>query len=143
MAETFSLDVQEAEENFDLTLIGALEIDVVPHLGDTRVPDSLVSQLAKVLHQGSRLYEEEGGSTDSHVSSNVSANGNGCATPRSWKSLEFENVDMEREFTGNTHFGSLVPRERFSFWCFDLLFLICSNTTKGIYTIYFLAHTPD
>ncbi|KAJ6632164.1 hypothetical protein B0H10DRAFT_1976381 [Mycena sp. CBHHK59/15] len=117
-AEAFSLDVQEAEENFDLALIAALEIDVVPHLGDKRVPDSLVGQLAKVLHHGSRLYEA-GLASGPH--SPVSSSG----------SREFEKIEMDGLYEhGTTQSGALVPRERFSYWCFDLLFLICSDTTK-------------
>ena len=54
-AETFSLEVQEAEENFDLALVASLEIDVVPHLGGPRVPDSLVSQLGRILQSGASL----------------------------------------------------------------------------------------
>ena len=53
--EQFPLDAQEAEENFDLSLIASLEIDVVPYLGEASVPDYIVSQLARVLQQGSRL----------------------------------------------------------------------------------------
>ena len=41
-ADQFPLDVQEAEEKFDLALIATLEIDVVPQLGDARVPDSVI-----------------------------------------------------------------------------------------------------
>ncbi|KAJ7911535.1 hypothetical protein B0H13DRAFT_2009133, partial [Mycena leptocephala] len=116
--ETFPLEKQEEEENFDLSLIGALEIDVVPHLGEKRVPDQLVGQLAKVLQQGSRLYEAELGS---NPHSPVSSSG----------SREFEKIEMDGHYeNGNTQSGALVPRERFSYWCFDLLFLICSNTTK-------------
>ncbi|KAJ7026944.1 hypothetical protein C8F04DRAFT_1008614 [Mycena alexandri] len=116
--ETFSLETQEAEENFDLALIGALEIDVVPHLGQKRVPDALVGQLAKVLQQGSRLYEAE---LASNPHSPVSSSG----------SREFEKIEMDGHYeNGSTQSGALVPRERFSYWCFDLLFLICSNTTK-------------
>ncbi|KAJ8584238.1 hypothetical protein M405DRAFT_866390 [Rhizopogon salebrosus TDB-379] len=48
--EKFSLEDQEVE-NFDLSLISSLEIDLVPHLGDTGV--------TKVLHQGSQLYKSE------------------------------------------------------------------------------------
>lgn len=116
--ESFPLEKQEAEENFDLALIGALEIDVVPHLGDKRVPDPLVGQLAKVLQQGSQLYEAE-------VSSNPHS-------PTSSGSREFEKIEMDDgPYTnGSTQSGALLPRERFSYWCFDLLFLICSNTTK-------------
>ncbi|KAJ7102802.1 hypothetical protein C8R44DRAFT_682224 [Mycena epipterygia] len=116
--ESFPLEKQEAEENFDLALIGALEIDVVPHLGDKRVPDSLVGQLAKVLQQGSRLYEVEVGS---NPHSPISSSG----------SRDFEKIEMDGHYdNGSTQSGALVPRERFSYWCFDLLFLICSNITK-------------
>ncbi|KAJ7187153.1 hypothetical protein C8R46DRAFT_1172029 [Mycena filopes] len=116
--ETFSLEMQEAEENFDLALIGALEIDVVPHLGQKRVPDALVGQLAKVLQRGSRLYEAE---LASNPHSPVSSSG----------SREFEKIEMDGQYeNGSTQSRALVPRERFSYWCFDLLFLICSNTTK-------------
>jgi len=116
--EAFTLEMQEAEENFDLALIGALEIDVVPHLGDKRVPDPLVGQLAKVLQQGSRLYEAE---VASNPHSPVSSSG----------SREFEKIEMDGQYeNGSTQSGTLLPRERFSYWCFDLLFLICSNITK-------------
>ncbi|CAK5277941.1 unnamed protein product [Mycena citricolor] len=111
IAESFSLEIQEAEENFDLALIGALEIDVVPHLGSSRVPDALVGQLAKVLQHGSRLYESD------------------PQSPTSSSSFEKVEFDADEE-EGTAQPGTLVPRERFSYWCFDLLFLICSDTTK-------------
>ncbi|KAJ6523337.1 hypothetical protein B0H19DRAFT_1201883 [Mycena capillaripes] len=115
--EAFPLEKQEEEENFDLALIGALEIDVVPHLGEKRVTDLLVAQLAKVLQQGSRLYEAE-------LASNPHS-------PVSSSSREFEKIEMDGQYeNGSTQSGALLPRERFSYWCFDLLFLICSNTTK-------------
>ncbi|RDB21958.1 Protein MON2 [Hypsizygus marmoreus] len=112
VAESFPLEAQEAEENFDLSLIASLEIDVAPHLGDSRVPDRLVAQLAKILHQGSRLY-------DAHLESSETS------------SPMVENVDVGKHHQlGSTASGPLVPRERFSYWCFDLLFLICSKTTS-------------
>ncbi|KAG5219402.1 Protein MON [Salix suchowensis] len=46
-SEEFPLEVQEAEENFDLALISSLEIDVLPYIGDSRVPDPLIRQLSK------------------------------------------------------------------------------------------------
>jgi hypothetical protein len=120
------LEAQEAEENFDLALIASLEIDVAPHLGDSRVPDYLVSQLAQILHRGSVLYEPESEPVDSNTS-----------PPKVQRSEKVEKVDIEQQYDlGSTEFGSLVPRERFSYWCFDLLFLICSNTTNGKYVVY-------
>ncbi|KIJ91398.1 hypothetical protein K443DRAFT_115078 [Laccaria amethystina LaAM-08-1] len=110
-AESLPLAAQEEEENFDLALIASLEIDIVPHLGDSRVPDALVLQLASILQRGSLVYANH--PTES---------------PTSSKLLK---LDVENKYDlGSTDFGSLVPRERFSYWCFDLLFLICSDTTK-------------
>lgn len=122
--ESFSLEDQEAEENFDLSLISSLEIDLVPHLGDPRVPDYLITQLANVLHQGSQLYKS---------SMNPSRPGSPSldiakASDVSGDSHDFEKVELDN---GTTAPGVVVPRERFSFWCFDLLFLICSNVTSG------------
>ncbi|KAK0441196.1 uncharacterized protein EV420DRAFT_1650111 [Desarmillaria tabescens] len=121
-AEEFPLDVQEAEENFDLALVAALEIDVVPHFGDPRLPDSLVSQLAKILHRGSLLYESDVGPTSPR-----SPSPEGAVKTVSPNTAEFVNANIGH---GSTDSGFLLPRERFSYWCFDLLFLICSNTTK-------------
>jgi hypothetical protein len=110
VTDSFPLEVQEAEENFDLALIGALEIDIIPQLGDLRIPDSLVTQLAKVLRQGSRLHDSDMACDELH---------------------DFETVDMNEYSIGSTASGAPLPRERFSYWCFDLLFLICSNTARG------------
>ncbi|EUC64796.1 MON2 peripheral membrane protein, putative, partial [Rhizoctonia solani AG-3 Rhs1AP] len=55
-AESLPLDVQDAEENFDLALLSSLEVDVVPHLGGTRVPDYVITQFARILHAASALH---------------------------------------------------------------------------------------
>jgi hypothetical protein len=119
--EAFPLEVQEAEENFDLALIASFEIDVAPHLGNKRVPDDLVSQLARILQQGSRLYESD-------IEPVI-------ATPppvKAQRSGKLDTVDIQKHYDlGSTESGSLVPRERFSYWCLDLLFLVCSNTSNG------------
>ncbi|KIK97811.1 hypothetical protein PAXRUDRAFT_824529 [Paxillus rubicundulus Ve08.2h10] len=128
-SETLSLEEQEAEENFDLALISSLEIDLVPHLGNSRVPDYLVARLARILHQGSQLYKSH-----SDASRPISPGlGDGMGTESSPGSLRssreiFEKLDMEN--LGSTATGDLAPRERFSFWCFDLMFLVCSNVTS-------------
>ncbi|KAG6888448.1 hypothetical protein C0992_008477 [Termitomyces sp. T32_za158] len=111
-AEAFPLDVQETEENFDFDLIASLEMDVVPHLGDSRVPDYLVGQLAKILHLGSRLQETETEDVSSMISPKI------------------EIIDMHNE-SGSTESSAVVHRERFSYWCLDLLFLICSYVKSG------------
>ena len=120
-AESFTLEMQDAEENFDLSLLAALEIDVVPHLGNARLRDSLGTQLASVLLQGSRIYERETNMSPKHADNDIASKVH----------KDFEEAHYHREY-GSTHSGILVPRERFSYWCFDLLFLICGDTTKGV-----------
>lgn len=157
IAETFPLDVREAEENFDLALIASLEIDVVPHLGDSKIPDDLVSQLGKILERGSKLYElEEGNSSPPsglpHRPSPISQSSSSSltstwvppaplrspasrvtASPSKSLTSQIVGLDVEMSYSelGLTDFGNMVPRERFSYWCFDLLFLICSDVTRG------------
>lgn len=126
MADTFPLEIQEAEENFDLSLIAALEIDVVPHLGDPRVPDYIVTQLARVLLQGSQLRDAE----NYQLPSPRSLTGGSTRSSQDG----FEKVERFGDHSlsmGTTDVGSFLPRERFSYWCFDLLFLISSDTAKG------------
>ena len=127
----FPLETQRSEENFDLALIASLEIDVVPYLGDSRVPDYLILQLGKMLHSGSQLQQPE----DSHYQEVEIPvlTGSDVAKPKSHKGKKSPNkgnVVLEAEL-GTTRSGKLVPRERFSYWCFDLLLLICSNIAKG------------
>jgi hypothetical protein len=137
-AESFPLDVQEAEENFDLALIGSLEIDVVPHLGGPRIPDVVVAELGKILQRGSKLYDGEHlshpdprtGSSSIPVSALQSQNS--TVPPLSpAPQVTMVNIDVNYPDLASTDFGHLLLRERFSYWCFDLLFLICSNITRG------------
>jgi hypothetical protein len=119
--DSLSLSEQEEEENFDLSLIASLETDVVPCLGDGRVPDYVITQLAKVLQQGSQLLQHESDedylpTTSLMQASDISAAWDGKA---------------DGEAVGSTVPRPAVSRERFSYWCLDLLFLICSDTLKG------------
>ena len=128
---SFPLETQESEENFDLALIASLEIDVVPYLGASRVPDYLILQLGKMLHSGSQLQQPEDGHDAGSKTPNAtppdvtkSKSHNGKKSPNKGSSI----VEVE---IGTTRSGKLVPRERFSYWCFDLLLLICSDVAKG------------
>ncbi|EPQ52984.1 hypothetical protein GLOTRDRAFT_139951 [Gloeophyllum trabeum ATCC 11539] len=118
--ETMPLEMQEAEENFDLALLSSLEIDVVPHLGDTRVPDHLIAHLAKVLHQGSKLLDF----SESHYVQTPPP-----SPPHGKKSNKAAEKDRVYD-VGTTERGREYPRERFSYWCFDLLFLLASDVSS-------------
>lgn len=111
-----------------MALLTELEEHVVPYLGTPRVPDILIPELARILHRGSEIYaldETPLPPTPSSPSSKV------------------KPIDMTRvSDMGSTEFGHLVPRERFSYWCFDLLFLTCSRTPASesfgaVYTKHF------
>ncbi|EIN06524.1 hypothetical protein PUNSTDRAFT_90162 [Punctularia strigosozonata HHB-11173 SS5] len=121
-AEFMTLEQQAAEENFDLALVAALEVDVIPHLGDPRVPESLVVHLARVLQEGSRLQDFSMDNPDGSPHEQEQP-----SSPDDQKVTVFADRDYE---VGTTHTGRTVPRERFAYWCFDLLFLICSDTAR-------------
>ena len=100
---------------FDLTLVASLEADVVPHLGDSRTPDSLVEHLARILAQGSKLRSDDD-DDDVQIMHPAALKGSVAA------------VDEEAQLSKGR---AVAARERFAYWCFDLLFLICSDVQKG------------
>jgi hypothetical protein len=119
--DSLSFSEQEDEENFDQSLITSLETDVIPCLGDDRVPDYLITHLAKVLQQGSQLllqHEQDEDRPPTPIS------------PPQSKKAKSAKVEAET-MVGSTVPAKEVSRERFSYWCLDLLFLICSDTAKG------------
>ncbi|KAH9917524.1 uncharacterized protein B0H18DRAFT_1123603, partial [Fomitopsis serialis] len=112
-ADSFPLDMQETEENFDLALIAALEIDVVPYLGDACIPDYLIIQLSRVLHQGSQIRD-----TDDMPPSPASITDSYWDTGTRRLSQEFEKVEKfgtDVVALGTTESGHFRPRERFSY----------------------------
>ncbi|BGP03886.1 Endocytosis and vacuole integrity protein [Rhodotorula toruloides] len=102
------------EEEFDLALLASLEHDVLPHIGSPRVPDDLIRRLAKALQLASRLYRLDlpGPSTNSRVEARFS-------------------LDFDEQVKGEM-FGTTVEivenrKERFAYWCLDMLFLVCDG----------------
>ena len=121
-ADSFLLSEQEDEENFDLSLIASLETDVIPCLGDDRVPDYLITHLAKVLQQGSQLLLHD-------LDDDYPPTPSSLTKSETKSSARSDKADIE--MMGSTAPVRGVSRERFSYWCLDLLFLICSDTSKG------------
>lgn len=136
VAATFQLDNQEADENFDLAVIASLKNDVVPHLGDPRLPDEVVVKLGQTLQRGSIIYELE----ERFVSTQSSPTPR-TSTSRKLSSIspvvESVNIDTRYPELGSSRTGKAVPREKFSYECLDLLFAVCSNEYNGLSTIRF------
>ena len=102
-AESLPLDVQDAEENFDLALLSTLEVDVLPHLGSVRIPDYVITQFARILYAASALHAD---------------------------GTREEGVIVDEEYA-TTESAQSVPRERFAYWAFDLLVLVCAVVETG------------
>ena len=117
------MDEQEADENFDFSVIACLENDVVPQLGDPRLSDKVVVELGQTLQRGSTVYELE----DTLSASSTATAGISRAAP----GVEQVNVDTQYSELGSSRTGKTAPRERFSYWCLDLLFAVCSSEHRG------------
>jgi hypothetical protein len=83
-----------------------------PRFGDDRVPDYLITQLAKVLQQGSQLLLNESDDDDYPPTPSSLTKPNGKSAARG------DKADSER--MGITAPARGVSRERFSYWCLDL-----------------------
>ncbi|KAI5479516.1 endosomal peripheral membrane protein [Pseudohyphozyma bogoriensis] len=132
-AEHHSAEEQHEEENFDLALLASIEQDVVPYIGNALVPDELIKRLGKCLQTASRLYELDLPNASSSLNDNLSSADSIMEADvghESTKETRFDS-DFDRQATGEM-FGTTaevveVGRERFGYWCFDLLFLLCSD----------------
>ena len=103
----------------------------MPHLGDSRVPDYLILQFGKMLHSGSQLQQSEDGRDPEVETPNTTAPNGSKSKSHNGKKLSKKNGGAEEVEIGTTRSGKLVPRERFSYWCFDLMLLVCSDIAKG------------
>ena len=130
----------------------------MPYLGVFRVSDTLVAQLGQILQRGSTIHQAVDMSSSPSSSSSPSDVPNLPGSkfsahqkpPSPWPlvmpSLEKVALDIRYSELSSSHLGRTVPRERFSYWCFDLLFLICSRVTQGrryyvldpLFTLFFV-----
>lgn len=131
-ALSLDFSIQERDETFDLCLLSTLELDILPHLGGKRVPSELIVQLGKTLSKASRIYrlDVEASSTSSKESisegeeSDPSHNGKVTSTSNGMSEIRGEDYGTTAQIVRS-------PRERFSYWTFDLLLLVCSDRFTG------------
>jgi hypothetical protein len=113
---------REEDEAFDRAWLASLQADVIPHLGDPQVTPSILEYLARILQEGSRLHEF----SVAHPANDGPVN-NGAKPDRL-------DLGERRAFdVPTTQGGTLLPREAFSYWCFDLLFQLCSSSVSRRY----------
>jgi hypothetical protein len=97
-----------------MSLISSLEADVISCLGGDRVPDYCITQLAKVLQQGSQPLLNE--SDDDEYPPTLTS----LTIPDAKPAARGDKADGERMDSTAPTRG--VSRERFSYWYLDLLF---------------------
>ncbi|EFP90450.2 uncharacterized protein PGTG_16037 [Puccinia graminis f. sp. tritici CRL 75-36-700-3] len=128
----FDLDQQQAQENFDLAFVASLELDVLPCLGNSRIPDDIIRGLGMTVQAASRLY-----TFDLEIENNRQAivPGKGATSlgqihPENCRFIDDFAKQAKGDICGTTADVTKRPRERFIYWCFDLLFLFCSPATS-------------
>ncbi|SCV74793.1 BQ2448_7822 [Microbotryum intermedium] len=128
-----------SEENFDLALLATIEQDVLPYIGNALVPDDLIRRLGKSLQQASRLYEldlinptNEQDPASRSRSSSMRYVDELSSAASSIKETRFDG-DFDRQAQAGEMHGTTaecveVGKERFAYWCFELLFLTCAES---------------
>lgn len=140
------LSQQQAAENFDLAFVASLELDVLPSLGHPRVPDKIIRSLGIAVQSASRLYHLDLGTDNIRVAP-ASIQNNFQVTVENQGNCRFIDdftAQVRENLCSTTADVLRRPRERFIFWCFDLMFVFCSpdNSTlekhgKRVASIWF------
>ncbi|KAF8311099.1 hypothetical protein DL93DRAFT_1519713 [Clavulina sp. PMI_390] len=107
---------QDAEEQFDRRMLEAIDKIVVPNLGDSRVSDGITISLAKALAMASKLHE-----LDDSIPLPVPTTPQDLNSKSPSRHHKFDSLNT---IEGTTAPVRVLPRERFAYWCFDLLFAV-------------------
>jgi hypothetical protein len=122
------------DEEFDHAFIADIKTYVYPNLGHPRIPEDIISNFGKVLQHASKVHEPHSitplllPDDSSDQASNATVEEDSTSKIRKGFD-EAELLDVV-SLTVHTH---ILPRERFSYWCFDLLILLCSRNATGTY----------
>lgn len=129
-----SLDDQRQEEDFDLAVIVTIETHLLPKLGGEAVPSTAISTLAEALRDASRLHDLSLHHESASIALASPALTYGSRSdsldrrePRFANSFDEQANAPSNDFFGSTSSDTEVPRERFAYWCLDLLFHMCDS----------------
>lgn len=137
MRSLFSSAAAESieDEEFDHSFITNIEAHVYPNLGHPRIPEEIISNLGKVLQHASKIHEPQPISSLPSVD-DLSEQMSPASFDEDFSSKTrkgFDDVEL-LDVVGLTVHTNVLPRERFSYWCFDLLVLLCSQNAIGMCT---------
>ena len=106
----------------------SLELDVLPYLGQSRIPDEIIRSLGMTVQAASRLYTFDLEVENANPSAITTEYSPGLAQmfPENCRFIDDFVQQAKGPIWGTTADVSRRPRERFIYWCFDILFLFCS-----------------
>lgn len=118
--ESMKIEELDVDEHFDISVLNAIQNDIVPHLGQPRVPIEVIEKLVNVIRESSRLYYVEDVMTEKSHEENGRSN----------KSTILAN-DRSSDIVGTT--GTIVPvmKESFAYASLMTLFTLCSAEKQG------------
>ena len=95
---------------------------ILPRLGSELISDDAITALARAVRDGSRLHEIT--QDTASLSPAMTLNGSADSFARS---DDRASMASSGDLDGTTVDEGELPRERFAYWCFDLLFLMCQR----------------
>lgn len=117
-----------------------LQVDILPKLGRPKVPTDAIASLAQALRDASRLHQLAlDWSEASLASPSLTAASSGQSLNRKPAAAFVSASDFKsRSSSDGTLDGTTIddeelPRERFAYWCLDLLFHMCTRAQDGEY----------
>lgn len=99
-----------------------IEMHILPRLGSRVISDDAITALARAVRDGSRLHEISQDTTSSSPAMTLNGSADSFA-----RSEDHVSMTSSGDLDGTTIGESELPRERFAYWCFDLLFLMCQR----------------
>lgn len=107
------------------------------------VQDDLIQRLAKCIQVASKLYELDLPASVTSPADFDDEDENGTTTESTTLPEARFDPDFDRQAQGLKIHGTTaevveVGRERFGYWCLDLLFLMCSANEQGNVTFFAL-----
>ncbi|CDZ97552.1 Uncharacterized conserved protein [Phaffia rhodozyma] len=122
--EDIPMDAQTADETHDLKYLAALEKDIVPVLGWADIPDLLIVRLANALSTASQFYYFDSDSSETSL----------CRPrPTSFDPRIYQSHDGDGDGEVHGITAEIIghPKERFSRWCFDVMFMLVDKVDQN------------
>ncbi|KAG0164957.1 hypothetical protein DFQ30_009163 [Apophysomyces sp. BC1015] len=123
---SMTIEELDVDEHFDISVLSVIQTDIVPYIGQPRVPSEVIQKLVNVIRESSQLYYVD--QSDVHRKEE-------SEEEKATKALAIEDdagaIDRSSDIVGTT--GTIVPvmKESFAYASFKTLFSLCSAEKEG------------